>query len=156
MGVLVTGRTLGSTFCLLIFSVCFVTSGVARAQVLYGSILGNVMDASNAPVPGATVTITSMETNQSRETTTNESGGYTFSTVPSGTYELKVVREGFQVSTRRDIVVTINSVARADLTLQVGAVSQVVEVVATAALLQSDRSEVRAETWGKTCGHRAS
>jgi hypothetical protein len=132
-------------FCLLIFAIGFATSGVARAQVLYGSIVGNVLDTSDAPVPGATVIITSLETNQSRETTTNEAGGYTFSTVPSGTYELKVTREGFQVSTRRGIVVTINSVARADVTLQIGAVSETVEVMATAPLLQSDRSEVRAE-----------
>ena len=47
-----------------------------QAQVLYGSIVGNVTDSSGAPIPGATVTIINNETNQSREAVTSTSGTY--------------------------------------------------------------------------------
>src|SRR5687768_12537112 len=67
-----------------------------KAQVLYGSIVGNVRDPSGAAVPGALVTITSKETNQVRTTTTNEEGGYNLANVQSGTYEVKVTKEGFR------------------------------------------------------------
>ena len=53
----------------------------AAAQVLYGSIVGNVKDASEAAVSGATITITNTSTNQSRQTTSNDVGGYRLPTV---------------------------------------------------------------------------
>ena len=54
------------------------------AQVLYGSIVGTVTDEANLAVPGATVTITHAETNQARETTSNETGTTRFRTSPPG------------------------------------------------------------------------
>src|SRR5574340_224626 len=65
------------------------------AQVLYGAVVGNVKDASDAVVTGAAVVITNSETRQSRQETTNVMGGYSFPTLPPGTYELKVSKEGF-------------------------------------------------------------
>ena len=58
-----------------------------------------VTDGSKAPVPGAAVRITNRETNQSRSAATTESGGYSFPTVPGGTYDVTVSREGFQTFT---------------------------------------------------------
>ena len=55
------------------------------AQVLYGSLLGNVRDQSDAAVSGATVTVTHKETGQVRTATTNELGIFTFATIQSGT-----------------------------------------------------------------------
>ncbi|HET8548819.1 MAG TPA: TonB-dependent receptor [Bryobacteraceae bacterium] len=117
----------------------------AAAQVLYGSITGNVFDPSNAPIPGATVVITHKETGQTRQTVTNDAGFYNIPTVASGTYEVRVTKEGFQPATRSDVPVTINSVARVDLTLAIGGVVESVQVTASAALLQTDRAEVRQE-----------
>ncbi|HXG33964.1 MAG TPA: carboxypeptidase regulatory-like domain-containing protein, partial [Bryobacteraceae bacterium] len=57
----------------------------AEAQVLYGSITGNVVDPSQAAVPGAAVTITHRESGQTRSALTNEAGIYSFPNVPSGT-----------------------------------------------------------------------
>ena len=122
----------------------------ARAQVLYGSIVGNVRDASEAPVPAAIVSATNTQTNQSRQTLTTDSGGYTFSTLPTGTYDIVIRRDGFQTVTRSGIPVTINSVARVDVSLQVGTVNETVDVTAAAPLLQSDRSEVGAEIATRT------
>ena len=66
------------------------TPPVSHAQVLYGTIVGNVKDASQAAVPGATVTVINPQTNVSRDTITSESGTYTVSNVLPGTYTVKV------------------------------------------------------------------
>ncbi len=121
----------------------------ARGQVLYGSLVGNVKDASEAAVSGATVTITSAETNQSRQTTSNESGSYNLPTVPAGTYTVKISKEGFASVTQQDVVVTINNITRVDVSLRVGVVTESVTVAAEVATLQTDRSEVRAEIVSK-------
>src|SRR5207253_8720156 len=71
------------------------------------------------------------------------SSDLTFATIPSGTYILKVSKEGFSPFTEKQVPVTINSVTRVDVTLKIGSVSQAVEVTAETALLQTDRSEVR-------------
>jgi len=130
--------------------VVVLTPGTACAQVLYGSLIGNVRDATGAAVPGAAVTITSKETNQVRTTATNDEGVYSVPTVQSGTYDVKVTKEGFRPTVNDSVVVTINSVARADFTLQLGSVSETVEVSAQAQTLQTDRAEVRAEITTKT------
>ena len=117
----------------------------ARSQVLYGSIVGNVRDASEAAVAGATVAITNTETNFTRQATTSESGGYDLSAVPGGTYVLKVTKEGFGTYTLQRLQVTINTVSRADVSLNVGSLAESVTVSAEAAALQTDRSEVRSE-----------
>src|SRR5688572_3546781 len=116
----------------------------APAQVLYGSIVGNVKDQTDAAVAGAMVTTVNRETAQSRQSVTNELGGYNFPTLQAGRYELRVTKEGFRTSTS-EVTVTINSVQRADLTLQLGAVTESVLVTAATAALQTDRSEVRSE-----------
>ncbi len=125
-------------------------SRLAEAQVLYGSIVGNVRDSSGASVPGATVTIVNKETNQGRTASTNEDGGYNFSTVQSGTYNVKVTKEGFRPAEETNLAVATNTVARADLQLQIGAITESVVVTGAAQLLQTDRAETRAELGTKT------
>ena len=73
------------------------------AQALYGTLLGNVTDATGAVVPGATVTILHKETSQTRVATTNDNGGYGFPTIPTGTYEVEVTKEGFFKFVRPDV-----------------------------------------------------
>src|SRR5205814_2751590 len=70
------------------------------AQVLYGTLVGNVKDASGAAAPGATVTIVNTSTNVSRETITNETGTYTLSNILPGAYTLKVTLTGFKEFTQ--------------------------------------------------------
>ncbi|MEK7405271.1 MAG: TonB-dependent receptor [Acidobacteriota bacterium] len=117
----------------------------AYGQVLYGSLVGNVKDASDAPVPGAEVTITHKVTNQSRRALTSDAGSYVFPTLSSGLYDVSVRKEGFALFSRKDVGVTINTVSRVDVTLQLGAITQSVEVTEQPAALQTDRAEVRAE-----------
>ncbi len=117
----------------------------AEAQVLYGSIVGNVKDPTGAAVPGATVTITHRQTNQARRTITNDTGAYTFSTVSSGSYSIQVAAPGFTTFVQEQMMVAINDVTRVDVTLKLGSVSETVVVTAETATLQTDRSDVRAE-----------
>ena len=114
-----------------------------EAQVLYGSLVGHVRDSSGAAIAGAAVTITHVETKLSRETVTEATGAYNFSTVPTGTYMIKVSLSGFKTFSRLDVPVTLNNVTRIDATLHVGQVTETVEVTADRAVLQSDRAEVR-------------
>lgn len=133
-------------FCLMLIagSLC------ANAQVLYGSMVGNVQDSSDAQIPGALVVITHRETGQSRQTTTNDSGAYSFTSIPSGAYDVKVNKAGFATATVNEVPVTINNTARVDVTLQLGSVAETVLVTAQSPLLQTDRSEVRSEVTSKT------
>ena len=98
-----------------------VFSSEIRAQVLYGSLVGTVTDQSGSSIPGAMVTITQAETNQSREGITSETGTYTFSNVAPGTYEVTVTLPGFQTFLSKGILVRQNTAVRVDATLRVGA-----------------------------------
>ena len=117
----------------------------ATAQVLYGSIVGNVTDSTGAGVPGATVTIEQTETKLKREQVTDTAGAYNFTAVPSGPYTVTVTMTGFRTYDRQRVQVTLNSTARVDARLEVGQLTETVSVSADAALLQTDRAEVRAE-----------
>src|SRR2546425_1575952 len=115
------------------------------AQVLYGSLVGNVRDSSDAAVARAVVTATNKGTNQSREAITDESGGYGFTDLQSGVYTVKVSQQGFKTFEQTDITVSANNVTRVDITLQLGAISETVTVSSQAAVLQTDTSEVHAD-----------
>jgi hypothetical protein len=134
--------------CVTCVLLVFALSGPASpvdAQVLYGSLVGNVTDESHAAIPGATITITHTGTGASRDTVSDTSGGYRFSAVQSGAYTLTVKVDGFRTFTRQDVAVTLNSVARIDVALTVGQLSETVTVSAERPLLQTDRAEVRSE-----------
>jgi hypothetical protein len=117
----------------------------AWSQVLYGSIVGNVKDSSDAAVPGAAVTAKETNTGFTRETITNEAGQFLFATVPGGRYEVSVSKAGFTPHTAKDVSVSVNAATRVDAVLQVGAVSEAVRIEAAPPTLQTDRAEVRSE-----------
>lgn len=113
------------------------------AQILYGGLVGNVTDTSDAAVPGAHVSIQHADTGTTREATTNESGTYRFATIPPGAYTVTVKAPGFKGLSRSGVEVTVNNVSRTDLQLQVGEVSEQITVEANVVQLQTDRAEVR-------------
>src|SRR5215204_7226731 len=130
--------------CAFILSVTSLTlPGATHAQVLYGSLTGNVTDSAGASVPGATVSAVNTATNVSKETTTNGEGIYQFSDLLPGVYKVTVSGTGFSTSVSEGVNVEVNNVRRVDVSLQPGGVSDTVTVNAdTLAALQTDRADV--------------
>jgi hypothetical protein len=126
-------------------AVVAMVSQPAPAQILYGSLVGNVNDPTGAAIGGAVVTITQKETGQSRTTKTNDAGQYSFPTIPGGTYEVRITASGFRTLVRQDLPISTNTVSRVDGQLEIGAITESVQVTGEAALLQTDRAEVRSE-----------
>ena len=140
-----TGLRRVRAVCSVIFVIaCAFVAQPLHAQVLYGSIVGSVTDASGAAMPGATVTIEQTETKLTRELVTDASGAYHFTAVPSGTYTVSVKMSGFRTFSRT-VPVTLNTVARVDVKLDIGQLTESVQVSAESPVLQTDKAEVRAE-----------
>lgn len=121
----------------------------AIPQLLQGTINGNVTDASHASVAGAKVSATNQNTGFMRETATNANGEYSLPDMPPGSYSVTVSSPGFQTYTQRGVVVTVQTVTRADALLTVGEVNQNVLVSAQAENLQTDQADVRSEIGGQ-------
>ncbi|MBV8069926.1 MAG: carboxypeptidase regulatory-like domain-containing protein, partial [Acidobacteriaceae bacterium] len=112
------------------------------AQAVYGSIAGTVRDATGSVVDAVNVTLTNTATGETRSMTTSSSGDYTFVNILPGRYSLTAEKAGFKKLVREPIIVDIESGLRVDLTLEVGAVTQTVEVTAAAPLLQPETSSL--------------
>jgi hypothetical protein len=108
----------------------------------FGEITGRVSDQSGAAVPGAAMTLTNTATNATRATVTTDDGFYTFPSVPPGVYNVKAEHQGFKVITSNNIEVQVQQSVRLDLTLEVGQITQSVEVAASATLLQAENATV--------------
>ncbi len=130
--------------CLIVLAFSM-TATVASAQILYGSVVGVVKDAQGASVPGATVTITNKETALTLDATTNPEGGYSFTNVLPGQYDVKVSLTGFREFVRSNVPVSISNISRVDVTLEVGTLSETVTVASEAQLLQTDKADVHTE-----------
>jgi hypothetical protein len=136
-------------FAAALFLVVGLSVPTAWSQLLNGSLVGNVKDPSGAAVAGARVSVTEKQTGASRETTTNDQGAYSIPTLTPGVYDLRIQKEGFRTTTQSDVTVSINTVTRADLSMQLGAVTESIQVTAGIAALQADRAEVRSEMTAK-------
>jgi len=117
----------------------------ANAQVLYGSIVGTVIDASGASVASASVVATDTATAQTRQTSTDEAGRFLISNAWPGSYELKVSASGFRPFVKTDVGVTVNTVTRVDVQLELGALTEQVTVAGTATTIQTDKADVHVE-----------
>ena len=115
----------------------------ARAQAVYGSISGTVTDSSGAAIPGATVTIKSIERNTVDTVTSNESGLYVKERLLPGTYEVKVEFQGFKQKLISSVTVSVDTQTKVDAQLEAGAISDTVTVTAAEGqLLKTDRADV--------------
>lgn len=123
----------------------FVATTALRAQVLYGSLTGNVTDPSNAPVSGARVEALNLATGVSYQAKTDSSGIYRFVEVLPGTYKITISATNFAGAAVEDIRVTVNAITRANAQLQVAQVKQTVTVTTELPLLQTDRTDVRSD-----------
>ncbi len=126
----------------LLLAALVVGPSAALAQVLYGSIIGSVVDASGSVVPNATITIVNSATGQSREAVTSGEGAYSFNDVPEGSYTFTIAAKGFNTSRTNNVPVSINAVTRQDMRLQVGDSAQTVTVQENAVALQTDSADL--------------
>jgi hypothetical protein len=120
----------------------FAAPFAASAQVLYGSLTGNVTDVSGGAVPNAKVDATNTSTGNSKQATTDERGVFLIQDIQAGVYKLSISAPAFGTTVQTGIEVGQNTVRRVDVQLQVANVGQTVTVAADAAVLQTDRADV--------------
>ncbi len=150
MKVLARFRKLCSMCCLsilfttiLALAFCF-AAPLAFAQSTGGRIRGTVMDTSGGAVPGASVTLINEATHATREVQSGANGEYVFLEVPVGTYEIDALSKGFKKYTRKGIVLNLNEVVGVDITLQIGAASEVVEVTGAPPVIDTTSTQLGA------------
>ena len=121
------------------------TTSVLHAQVLYGTLTGNVTDSSNAAVPNAKVEALNNNTGIARETVTDERGVYVFRDLQSGSYTVTIVAAAFSKAKFERVDISANTVRRGDVKLQLAQVAESVTVSATGLALQTDRADVNVQ-----------
>jgi hypothetical protein len=129
-------------------AICLLGTTVS-AQTFYGSIVGTVTDNSGAVVPGATVTITNLGTNEVRTAKTNAAGDYSFVNLVPASYKVAVQMASFKRFERQGAEVEVNTATRVDAKLQVGATTETVEVTTNAPLLQTESGSLGDEVQSK-------
>jgi len=110
---------------------------VASAFAQTAQLGGRVTDASGAVVPGTTVTIRSLTTGAERRTETNEVGLYTVPLLPPGTYQIHVQHQGFKPIVQDRVQLDVDQRATADFALELGALTDQVEVSASVSRLNT-------------------
>jgi Carboxypeptidase regulatory-like domain/TonB dependent receptor-like, beta-barrel len=113
----------------------------AHGQAVTGSVVGTITDTSGAVIPGATVTITDVGTNIARTITTDANGYYSFAIVKPATYKVTASKTGFATGVHSDVILSVNSTVRVDMTLKPGSVTQTINVTSEAPLLQTDSAQ---------------
>ncbi len=130
----------------LVFCLAFLLcTNTASGQAVYGSIIGTVTDPQGNAVAGAKVTVTSVTKSFTYDTTTNESGNYSVTHLIPDTYKIKVEASGFKVLEIPSVGVSADNAAHVDAQLQVGAVTQSIEVTGEVPQLKTDRADVDME-----------
>src|SRR5882724_5659817 len=125
-----------------IFVLALVTAGTALSQSDRGTIAGTILDSSGAVVQGATVTATGANTGAVYKTATTDTGAYRFSDMQVGVYNLTITAAGFKTSEQKGLVVQINTTSSLDITLQPGAVTDTLTVLADIPTIQTETSDI--------------
>jgi outer membrane receptor protein involved in Fe transport len=120
----------------------FFGPGSGIAQTSFGTITGIIRDTSGAVLPDASVTVTNEQTGLTRQATTDGSGAYTVPSLPPAVYTVSAELKGFKKGVASKVNLEVTQTLRVDIALQVGEISQTVEVQAEAPLLQSETSTV--------------
>jgi hypothetical protein len=125
-----------------ILALAFLGVASLKSQTFYGSIVGTVTDASGATIRGAKVTVTNTGTGEQRTAETSEDGAFRFVNLIPGTYKVEAEQSGFKHYTRDGIAVAVESAVRVDVAMQVGEMTQQVEVTSAAPLLQTENASL--------------
>jgi hypothetical protein len=134
---------LGKGWYLAFLVLLFAFSRLVHAQVDTGSIVGTVVDSSGAAVPDATLTVAEGSTGRKQIRQSGADGSYSFSPLKIGTYTLTVSKLGFQTLVHAQIEVTVQGHLEINPTLQVGQVTQQVEVTSAGPILETQSSSLQ-------------
>lgn len=135
-------RSLNISRIILYLTVLACLPSVVRAQVTAGTILGNVHDGTGATVAGATITIKEVSKGTTQTTQTDVNGAFYAPYLIPGTYQVSVDKMGFKKQASENFDLQVDQKARVDFVLQLGAVSESVEVTAAAPLVKSETAEL--------------
>jgi Carboxypeptidase regulatory-like domain len=113
-----------------------------HAQTIRATLIGTVTDPAGAVLAGVTVTATNTATNITSSAGTNDAGQYTFTALAPGVYVVSVEHSGFKRFAQSGVVLQIAQATRLDIPLELGALTEQVEVVADAPLVRSTSSEL--------------
>jgi hypothetical protein len=139
-------RKLGKRY--LLCSLLSATLGLTNAPAILAqavsiaSVTGSVVDPSGAFVPGAQIKIIASATGVIHNAISDAGGTYSFPSLPIGAYSLEVTANGFQTYVQRGIILQVNDAAQINLTMQVGEVSQRVEVQANTTMVQTQQNMI--------------
>jgi len=126
----------------ILYLVCGLKAPQVLGQAVYGSIIGTVTDAQGGAVAGVTITVTSLTKGTGTETTTNESGNYSVTHLLPDTYNIRIEAQGFKTFEIHSVSVSADTATHEDATMQVGEVTQSVEVSGDLPTLKTDRADV--------------
>jgi Carboxypeptidase regulatory-like domain len=126
----------------LIYSVSIPSE--VQAQVAGGTITGTIVDSSGRFIPNANVSITNVDTGINRKVTTNEDGLYIAPNLLPASYELTFTATGFKTEVRRGIGLTVGATVTLNMTMQVGAIQETVQVQSEAPDVQLSSSDISA------------
>ncbi len=127
---------------LLVLLAFWLSGALLQAQRDTGTLLGTVLDASGSGVPGAAVTVTNVLTNAKVTVTSDTNGDYIATPLRIGTYRVETEISGFKKTVEDGVVLRVQDRLRIDLHLEVGAVTERVEVTAVETLLQTQTSSL--------------
>jgi hypothetical protein len=125
-----------------VVALLIVSSNAAFAQVHTASVSGRVEDSSGAAIPGATATLTNLETGAARTVSTDGAGTYRALSLPVGPYEIRVERPGFETRIQSGINLVVGQQAVINFNMTVGQVQQEVTVTGEAPLVNTTTSSV--------------
>ncbi len=127
---------------LTILTLFVLPASLLFAQRDTGTIVGTVTDSSGGVIPGVSITMRNVETNQPFSTVTDATGNYAAPLLRTGTYEVAAELTGFKKQTRTAIRLNVQDRIKVDFTLEVGNVSETVEVTGEAIKTQSETSSL--------------
>lgn len=130
------------TYVAALLAASFLVAPALHSQSFRAAVTGTVRDSTGAVLPGVSITATNLGTGAQRSSVTNEQGDYVFNELPVGSYSVSAELTGFRKEIRTGITLQIDQRARIDLTLQIGQVSEVLEVTADAPLVQSESAAI--------------
>ena len=121
----------------LVFTLILVLAALAANAQVQSRLDGRVTDSSGAVVQGAKIAARNVDTGVLYTATTNDYGGFVFPFLPSGDYELRCEAAGFKVSVRSGLIMETGLTKTVDLQLELGAISETVQVKSAAPLLET-------------------